>query len=297
MTSTRSDAPAPSPPPSPSSFDHSPEQGGSGEAYWKVMDSITRIALAGFGGALAGLSISRRRSLGLTSSENVAASVSRTIRRAGGRRRRAQQAQQQAPVQQAATPYTDQDLPSTWAVACLTFAGIVEFSRLVSPTALLKDLADRATSDVTQDEDTQKGQVQADRLSSRIAKEMPFDLADYASAEHIRTISDYVIGGSIAGAVFKGGSIKTSAGEKIARRAAAVRSRPVTTAATAARTGLTVGLIPGAALGFVAGLLHVGVSNLEDLLLQVASDDDEGTAITQSDSDTDNGQEGGEPSR
>jgi hypothetical protein len=180
-------------------------------------------------------------------------------------------------------------------MACLTFAGIVEFSRLVSPTALLKDLADRATSGVTQDEDTQEGQVQPDRISAGIAKEMPFDIADYVSAEHARTISDYVIGGSIAGAVFKGGSIQTSAGERIAR-AAAVRSRPATaTAAATARTGFAAGLLPGAALGFVAGVLHVGVGNLEDLLLQVASEDDDGT--TQSDNDTDNGKEGGEPTR
>lgn len=282
---------------------------GSGDAYWAVMDSVTRIALAGFGGALAGLSVSRRRSLvgtGLTH-DIVSASVASTSRnagrpsRAGGRRRSAQQQVQQ----QAGTPYIDQDLPTTWAMACLTFAGIVEFSRLVSPTTLSMDLASRA-KDVIQD------QQQTDRSNTRIEAQQQqehqgapslstdvtnttLNMTHYISAEHARTVSDYVVGGSIAGAVFKGGNVQTSAGQRLAK-AAAARNRSASaassassiTTAAAARTGFAAGLLPGAALGLVAGLLHVGASKLEDMLHKDTLDDEDNDHAHDSNTDTNN---------
>ncbi|KAK1736529.1 hypothetical protein QTG54_012551 [Skeletonema marinoi] len=104
-----------------------------------TIESLMRITLAGFGGALAGISISRRGGLAasqhqaqalakkaLTSNNNVIQQTSRTQRR---------QAIRSAPP--VLRPSIDRELPSAWAVACMAFAGVVEFTRLVSPTTFV----------------------------------------------------------------------------------------------------------------------------------------------------------------
>lgn len=65
-----------------------------------IMESIMRISLAGFGGALVGLSLSRRPH----------ARLPRRI---------------------------DSNLPITWAMACGSFCGLIEISRWSSPTSLI----------------------------------------------------------------------------------------------------------------------------------------------------------------
>jgi hypothetical protein len=95
------------------------------EIYVTVIESVTRVAMAGFGGALVGLSVSRRRG----SFREAAYAVDRTVRTA---RKRPGSAVRSA-------PYVDNELPSTWAMACLSFAGILEFMRLVQPSKMLVD--------------------------------------------------------------------------------------------------------------------------------------------------------------
>mmetsp|Transcript_10025 Transcript_10025/g.14073 ORF Transcript_10025/g.14073 Transcript_10025/m.14073 type:complete len:240 (+) Transcript_10025:64-783(+) len=74
------------------------------------MLSVARLTMAGFGGALVGMSLARR-GLG-----NVpAASLAR--KRLGS------------------------ELPNAWALACMAFVGLIEISRAASPTSLLLDIA------------------------------------------------------------------------------------------------------------------------------------------------------------
>ena len=75
------------------------------------MESALRITLAGFGGVLVGLSLSQRRG------GSAPTMVQPMIQRGSQRSRN----------------ITNRDLPSQWAVSCLTFATIFECSRLMSP--------------------------------------------------------------------------------------------------------------------------------------------------------------------
>ena len=265
-----------------------PEQGGGNAAtYAKVMESITRVALAGFGGAIAGLSISRRRA-GALSLARVDAAVSggsKRQRRRGGStadssRQRNQQGGTSAGGGSPSAPYVDQDLPSTWAFACLTFAGITESTRLLSPTTFFSDLLESVNgsfvednasgnnnekanaSTCKEDEEKEKETIAGMSWLSQMPKvDLPASTPTIIS-EDIRSICDYVIGGSIAGAIFKGGSIQTSAGARWAKRAGG--NVGMTTAAT--RASFMAGLIPGATLGLLAGVLQVGAGHLENML-------------------------------
>ena len=266
-----------------------PEQGGGNAAtYAKVMESITRVALAGFGGAIAGLSISRRRA-GALSLARVDAAVSGGIkrrRRRGGSaaadtsRQRNQKGGTSAGGTSPSAPYVDQDLPSTWAFACLTFAGITESTRLLSPTTLFSDLLETVNGSFVEgnisgnnyekanettckeDEEKEKETIAGMSWLSQMPQvDLPASTPTISS-EDIRSVSDYVIGGSIAGAVFKGGSIQTSAGARWAKRAGG--NVGMTAAATSA--SFMAGLIPGATLGLLAGVLQVGAGHLENML-------------------------------
>lgn len=263
------------------------QDGGNAATYAKVMESITRVALAGFGGAIAGLSISRRRA-GAISLARVDAAVSggsKRRRRRGGSaadssRQRNRQGGASAGGSSPSAPYVDQDLPSTWAFACLTFAGITESTRLLSPTTLFSDLLERVNDSFVydnasghndektnattckEDEEKEKETIAGMSWVSQMPKvDLPASTPTISS-EDIRSICDYVIGGSIAGAVFKGGSIQTSAGARWAKRAG---SNPGMTA-TATRASFMAGLIPGATLGLLAGILQVGAGHLEKML-------------------------------
>ena len=259
------------------------QDGGSADTYAQVMESITRIALAGFGGAIAGLSISRRRGHALTMARVDAAVSGGSKRR---RRRGAAESSRPRHNQQGSAgaggpsaPYVDQDLPSTWAFACLTFASITESTRLLSPTTLLGDLLEKANSllkESTSDRDDEKTNERAceeegEASTTKSLSQMPrvdiSALTSKISIDDVRTISDYIIGGSIAGAVFKGGSIQSSAGVRWAKRAGGNPSMGMMTAA-ATRTSLMAGLLPGAALGLFAGILQVGAGHLEQMLLE-----------------------------
>mmetsp|Transcript_23665 Transcript_23665/g.40140 ORF Transcript_23665/g.40140 Transcript_23665/m.40140 type:complete len:193 (+) Transcript_23665:3-581(+) len=79
------------------------------ESYMAAMDSTMRVFLAGFGGALTGLSLSRQRPRAKHVSEALAT------------------------AQRRARVYGDSNLPAAWAMACMGFAGIIEATRLVSP--------------------------------------------------------------------------------------------------------------------------------------------------------------------
>lgn len=77
----------------------------SNDDYLAVMESFMRITLAGFGGAISGIAISR-----------------------GGTHTR---------INPGHRPYADANLPASWAIACVGFVGIIEASRVLSPFSFL----------------------------------------------------------------------------------------------------------------------------------------------------------------
>ena len=273
------------------------QDGGSAATYAKVMESITRVALAGFGGAIAGLSISRRRA-GALSLARVDAAVSGGSKRRRRRYGSAVDTSRERNQQGGASAYVDVDLPSTWAFACLTFAGITESTRLLSPTTLFSDLLESANGSLVENNASGHNDEKLNATTSKEdeEKEKETTIAGMTwisqlpkvedlptstptiSSEDMRSICDYVIGGSIAGAVFKGGSIQTSAGARWAKRAGSNPKVGMTAAAT--RASFMAGLIPGATLGLLAGMLQVGAGRLEKMLelLEEENADDTPTA-------------------
>lgn len=233
------------------------------DAFFSVMESSMRITLAGFGGALAGLSFSRRRGpVGA-----AAAAAARAVgRRAPPRRRGASVA---------AKPYVDTDLPTTWAVACLSFAGIVEFSRIVSPTSLLMETAERMAASSAGDDggSSLPNSSTAGGTTETSADNNNASLGSWDARRSAQTVGDYALGGALAGGVFQGSNIRTSAGRRLEAmgRTSSGASSPkkgglgMKPPTVMPKRGVVSGMIPGLALGVAAGLAQVGIERLQYL--------------------------------
>ena len=98
----------------------------SAEFFQKSMESIMIISLAGFGGALAGISMAvRQRRLPLTGLKTF----------------QNKQLTKKTPLKDKRElqhrPYVDSHLPNQWALTCMGFASIVEIVRRMSPFELI----------------------------------------------------------------------------------------------------------------------------------------------------------------
>jgi len=176
-----------------------------------LLESLARITLAGLGGALAGLSVAKRRGTFGASTDAILG------RRAGDVARIEEALRSSSPSLR---------LPTTWAVGCVTFAGIVEFSSLVSPTALLLDgLREMGVLGGSADDDDGCGWMAsvAGRItgggvgSDSVGSERDVSLPSTGDSKILfwdekstQTLGDFALGGAIAGAIFKGNSIGTS---------------------------------------------------------------------------------------
>eukprot|EP00985_Skeletonema_marinoi_P020701 scaffold12368_cov149-Skeletonema_marinoi.AAC.12 len=235
-----------------------------------TIESLMRITLAGFGGALAGISISRRGGLAasqhqaqalakkaITSNNNVIQQTSRTQRR---------QAIRSAPP--VLRPSIDRELPSAWAVACMAFAGVVEFTRLVSPTTFVSQfITPPLKIESDDDDDVQVDSVQSD--DDAIVPNNP-DAMKYGS-----TVIDYMIGGGIAGALFKGSAVRTPTGARL--DASIMGNYSASSVSTAMKGKPLSGILPGAALGLLAGVTIVTMEYAQVVIEEkfgVEEDDD-----------------------
>mmetsp|Transcript_5689 Transcript_5689/g.8741 ORF Transcript_5689/g.8741 Transcript_5689/m.8741 type:complete len:213 (-) Transcript_5689:41-679(-) len=165
----------------------------SKDVYWKMAESIMRVSVAGFGGSLAGLSVSRI-------------------------------------YKQRLRVVADGNLPLTWAMACMGFAGIVEFMKMISPTSYLVDATTTTTTAVDN---------------------------NYNYNRYLTTVGDYTLGGALAGATFQGASIQTTETTKILTRRLQQQLPQI---------GIMVGFVPGTLLGLTAGLLLASLQYVEDQL-------------------------------
>lgn len=153
----------------------------------------------------------------------------------------------------ALSPYViDRELPAAWAMACMAFTGVVEFSRFVSPSGFAIDLASNFSADA--DASTENQQSIVPSIFSETISWLP-ELLNKQST--LRTIADYTIGGAMGGALFAGSAVRTRAGSKIdaAILGTAIRSG-----------GPLAGLVPGAGLGLLAGVTVVSIDLVREML-------------------------------
>lgn len=204
-----------------------------------TIESLMRITLAGFGGALAGISISRRGGLAAKQAQALAKTTSNVIKQSlpSSRTQRRQTIQSAPPVLR---PSIDRELPSAWAVACMAFAGIIEFTRLVSPTTFVSQFIPPLETEA----DDIKAEPPKDDDDNVIVTTSNPDAMKYGS-----TIIDYMIGGGVAGALFKGSAVRTPTGARIDASImgnySVFKGKPLS------------GILPGAVLGLLAGVTIV----------------------------------------
>jgi hypothetical protein len=244
-----------------------PPQRDDDDPFYAIVESIMRISLAGFGGALAGMSLSRRGAVvSAAAAKVVVKSDTVGLRNSGKKRLQSQQTIVRT------TPPTagivDRDLPTAWAVACGVFAGVVEFTRTMSPTTIIRQLVDVTMIDDAGVDDTGKnldnpttiitiGDTGADDTGKNSDNQTTITTMMGIStwtidSTSMTTVSDYSIGGAIAGAIFQGSAIQTRARRGI--DLTAIRGKPLS------------GILPGAALGLSAGILIVAIDYAQILL-------------------------------
>jgi len=218
------------------------------DPFYSTVESVMRISLAGFGGALAGMSLSRRGVVASAVAAKVVVNAKSTVDTVGriiGKKR----LQSQQTVVRTTPPtagIVDRDLPTAWAVACGVFAGVVEFTRTMSPTTIIRQLVDVTIGDAGTD-DTGMNLDNADAITTIMGmSSLTLD------STIMTTVSDYGIGGAIAGAIFQGSAIQTRARRGV--DLTAIRGRPLS------------GILPGAALGLSAGILIVAIDYAQILL-------------------------------
>lgn len=153
------------------------------------IQSIAVISIAGFGGALAGLSMSRR----------VVTQIPPTMYN---------------------VQLLSNQLPWLWSISCASFAGIVEFSTLVSPTKFiigtLRESFGMPLSFNLIKENEKKGEEGEDMVSSNVTDPSDSIRSDKSWQERLfywddqstAILGDYALGGAIAGAIFKGSQLR-----------------------------------------------------------------------------------------
>ncbi|KAL7549532.1 hypothetical protein ACHAWF_012795 [Thalassiosira exigua] len=262
--------------------DDAPDQRGPSynddDEFFATLSSIMRVTVAGFGGALAGLSFARRgggggaaaSALSRTSSAGAASArtnartrsiadgtkADKAARRAGaasdgGRERLRRQRPVIRSAPPTARPYVDRELPVAWALACTAFAGIVEMTRVLSPTSVMLKLTNDqwGDGDFLSNDDSSLHVVESGR--------------DEPLGSQLVTVSDYVVGGAMAGAIFKGSAVRTQAGARMDASIAGASTASKAANLSALKGRPLLGLIPGAGLGLLAGLSVVAVEHAQ----------------------------------
>ena len=294
------------------------DDGGDVDPFFSTLESVMRISLAGFGGALAGMSLARRGASVVASAPASAiarrvanspfapppgtvlpaaaapdaaaktknggakagAAVAAVVSGSGKRRLQRRQTIVRASPPPAALPhrYSDRELPTAWAVACAAFAGVVEFVRAASPSTVVRDLLLAAPPPPSATMgggygDGYGGGEEERRTTTTATTPVDDDDGDddggdgIASSAHgwsivppdpsaLCAISDYAIGGAVAGAVFRGSAVRTRLGARGMSSAVGGGGR---------RPFLS-GILPGAVLGLSAGIAIVALDRGRILL-------------------------------
>lgn len=157
-----------------------------------MLETTMKISLAGFGGALAGISIAKRHT-SLLSKSTLSSTVESSI----------QLEQYQS------------NLPMVWAIGCSAFAGVLEISSLVSPTSYLLLLyqAQFGNSDASFPSSSSSVDPKVSKATINTTLTLPLTPMNYLywNDDATTTVGDYTFGGAVAGAIFQGNRILTAA--------------------------------------------------------------------------------------
>lgn len=236
------------------------------QTFNNAMESLLNITVAGFGGAIAGLSISRSRASTMASMGSAARAISKMRSPPSFKGRNTHDS----------VAYVDQDLPITFAMACLTFATVVEVTKICSPTGFAMQYIEFSSFERNSESINANIEVTSNPVTvieQQTGDEVPppqlltKKVTDTWVESSIRYLGDYTIGGAMAGILFKGAAIRTRT-EVARQKAKNILSK--TTIAGVPRTSMISGLLPGAALGLCAGLLQCGILYLQMLLTEQA---------------------------
>jgi hypothetical protein len=232
--------------------------------YIPILESIMRISLAGFGGAMAGLSISRRAALMARPASSV---LTKNNNNPVAKKKHVINRHHPLATRTGdGTAYAvDRELPAAWAMACMAFTGVIEFTRFVSPSGFAIDLAsklsfdeEKQTNDTAGIGEDDENIIDATEQSATFSAPINLSLlSGPVSQSTIKTIADYTIGGALGGAIFAGSAVRTNAGRKL----------DAAMLGTATRAGGPLaGLLPGAGLGLLAGVTIFTVDYIRELL-------------------------------
>lgn len=201
-----------------------------------VMESVVKITLAGFGGSMVGLGLQRQQQLQkITAKNNNGTNNGLPLPK-------------RPPVGRTARSVAQMNLPATWAISCMVFAGILESSRQSSPTTvLLQKLSQENIADETFPSSS----------SFLFDREVRFTT--------LRAVGDYTLGGTVAGL----------AGAFAQRRKPfAVATGTVLRSSRAGQRPWSAwGLAAGMALGFLGGVVQAAI-DVGGLYLQREQNDE-----------------------
>lgn len=185
----------------------------------------------------------------------------------------------------------DRELPAAWSMACMAFAGIIEFTRMVSPTSVVLNTYSLLTMENGAEVRLEEAsEVKNENNSGTTVENMENELNLAQSITHdniagrsLTKISDYIIGGSLAGALFQGSAVRTRAGARIDASLMGLSSTAAGNARGVLRGKPLSGLVPGAALGLAAGVAIVGVDILQEQVVDYFEGDGQNSTVDEED--------------
>jgi len=187
--------------------------------------------------------------------------------------------------------YVDRELPAAWSMACMAFAGIIEFTRMVSPTSLLLNSYSLLTmennaEDRLEDDGEEKNEINLGTTVGNVENDLNLEqliTPENIGGRSLTKISDYIIGGSLAGALFQGSAVRTRAGARIDASLMGLSSTATGNARGVLRGKPLSGLVPGAVLGLVAGVTIVGVDILQEKVVDYFEGDRHSSTVEEGD--------------
>lgn len=193
----------------------------STKTFQKFMESVMIVSVAGFGGALAGLSLARQRRFPPGSSMNMNMNMNiKNMTTSSVKPSKAQIAShQEATTAKSAksaksssssrvSSLSDSNLPNQWALTCMGFATVLETVRWASPTLFFKHLYQHQV--LQQQQQQQLQSKESPPLENNNNNNNNYDDDDHDVDEALSIIGDYMIGGAFAGAMFQGSPILNS---------------------------------------------------------------------------------------
>ncbi|CAB9503309.1 expressed unknown protein [Seminavis robusta] len=210
--------------------------------YDQIIYSVVKITFAGFAGALVGLS---------RQNQHAGAKIFQRAVVKGKMTRAPPKLKTVAPQGE------DANIPFMWATSFIVFVSILETSRFWSPTTMMMDLYQHNINYDQQQEQPQQQQAESVSDNSNLSS---LSLSSHHNQKYLATISDYTLGGSVAGLAGAMSKRQPLTGSSSTSRL----ELPSAILKTGRRSILLSGVGTGIALGFFAGVCQAGLDYMED---------------------------------